>query len=174
MLENFLTNYSYIYIVNFFLAMIIIFLERKNPSATLAWLLTLLFIPGLGFFFYIMFSQNMARRKIFKLKITESRVQEKLLNDQLKKLDENTLSFNDEKNIVYKPIIRMHLLNSSAYFSQNNDVQIFSDGRNKFHDLLSEIEKARDHIHIMYYIFRKDSLGEKILEALKKKSEEGV
>lgn len=174
MLENFLTNYSFIYIVNFFLAMIIIFLERKNPSATLAWLLTLLFIPGLGFFLYIMFSQNMARRKIFKLKVTESRIQEKLLNDQLKKLDEKSLIFNNQKNIVYKPIIRMHLLNSSAYFSQDNDVQIFSDGQNKFHDLLTEIEKARDHIHIMYYIFRKDSLGEKILEALKKKSEEGV
>jgi cardiolipin synthase len=68
----------------------------------------------------------------------------------------------------------MHLINNSSYFSQDNDVQIFSDGHNKFYDLLNEIEKARDHIHIMYYIFRKDTLGEKILEALKKKSDEGV
>lgn len=174
MLENFLTNYSFIYVVNFFLAMIIIFLERKNPSATLAWLLTLLFIPGLGFILYIIFSQNLARRKIFKLKVTESKIQEKLINDQLKKLDENKLNFTEENNGYFKPVIRMHLINNSSYFSQDNDVQIFSDGHNKFYDLLNEIEKARDHIHIMYYIFRKDTLGEKILEALKKKSEEGV
>lgn len=174
MLENFITNYSFIYVINFFLSMIIIFLERKNPSATLAWLLTLLFLPGLGFFLYITFSQNLARRKIFKLKITESKIQSKLINEQLIKLDEDSLSFNDDKYKVYKPIIRMHLINSSAYFSQDNDIQVFSDGHNKFYDLLTEIEKARDHIHIMYYIFRKDALGEKVLEALKKKSEEGV
>ncbi len=174
MLENFLTNYSFIYVVNFFLAAVIIFLERKNPSATLAWLLTLLFLPGLGFFLYIIFSQNMTRRKIFKLRVTESKIQEKIITDQLNKLDNKGLEFVDEENISYKPSIRMHLLNSGAYFSQDNEVQIFSDGKDKFYDLLKEIEKARNHIHINYYIFRKDKLGTEVLDALKKKSEEGV
>ena len=174
MLNNFITNYSFIYVINFFLAMIVIFLERKNPSATLAWLLLLLFAPVLGFLFYIVFSQNLTRRKVFKLKITESKIQEKAINKQLKAIDENSFLYSKEKFSCYKSMIRMNLISSSAYFSQDNDVQIFSDGMNKFHDLYNEIEKAKDHIHIMYYIFRKDALGEKILEALKKKSEEGV
>lgn len=174
MLTNFLTNYSFIYVINFFLALIIIFLERKNPSATLAWLLTLLFMPGLGFIFYVIFSQNLTRRQLFKLKVTESKIQEKSINEQLKALNNNNSPFSEEKYSPYKPMIRMHLVNASAYFSQDNEVQIFSDGHNKFHDLLTEIEKARDHIHIMYYIFRKDALGERILEALQKKSEQGV
>ncbi len=174
MLDNFITNYSFIYVINFFLAMIVIFLERKNPSATLAWLLLLLFAPGLGFLFYIVFSQNLTRRKVFKLKITESKIQEKAINKQLKAIDEDSFLYSKEKFSCYKSMIRMNLISSSAYFSQDNDVQIFSDGMNKFHDLYNEIEKAKDHIHIMYYIFRKDALGEKILKALKKKSEEGV
>lgn len=174
MLENFVANYGFIYVVNFFLSVAIIFLERKNPSATLAWLLTLLFLPGLGFVLYIIFSQNLTRRKIFKLRITESKIQEKIIIDQLKQLDNKELEFIDEENIGYKPSIRMHLINSGAYFSQDNEVQIFTDGRDKFYDLLKEIEKARDHIHINYYIFRKDKLGTQVLEALKRKSEEGV
>lgn len=174
MISNFITNYSFIYVINFFFALIIIFLERKNSSATLAWLLLLLFAPVLGFIFYIMFSQNLTRRKMFKFKVTESRVQDKLINKQLRAIDENNLLGPKEIFSDYKSIIRMNLLNNSAYFSQDNEVQIFSDGYDKFHDLFTEIEKARDHIHIMYYIFRKDALGEKILEALKKKSEEGV
>lgn len=174
MFVNFISNYGFIYVINFFLAMTIIFLERKNPSATLAWLLTLLFLPGLGFILYFIFSQNLTRRKIFKLKVIESKIQERLIREQLKKLDNDELEFVEEGNSYYKPSIRMHLLNSGAYFSQDNDVQIFSDGRDKVHDLLTEIKKARKHIHINYYILRKDNLGLEILEALKEKSEQGV
>ena len=123
MLNNFITNYSFIYVINFFLAMIVIFLERKNPSATLAWLLLLLFAPVLGFLFYIVFSQNLTRRKVFKLKITESKIQEKAINKQLKAIDENSFLYSKEKFSCYKSMIRMNLISSSAYFSQDNDVQ---------------------------------------------------
>ena len=56
-----------IFFLNFLIALGIIFVERKNPSATLAWLAVLTVLPGLGIFFYMMLSQGISRQKIFKL-----------------------------------------------------------------------------------------------------------
>ena len=36
--------------------------ERRQPSATLAWLLTLIFLPALGLLFYAVFGTTRARR----------------------------------------------------------------------------------------------------------------
>ena len=174
MFSSFLSDLSFLYFINFILAMTIIFLERKNPSATLAWLLFLLFVPALGFFFYILFAQNLARRKIFKLKVTESKIQEQQLKAQLEKLDLGTLFVGEEGIGDYDSTVRLHLVNSSALYSQDNDLEILAEGRQKFDNLMRDIENARDHIHIMYYIFRKDSLGEQFLELLEKKAREGV
>ena len=68
-----------IYIVNFVIAFTIIFLERKNPSATLAWLMILFIVPGFGIFLYVLLSQNISRHKIFTL----SHFEEKRMNDAL-------------------------------------------------------------------------------------------
>ena len=56
-----------LYVMNLLLILTVIFAERKSPSATLAWIMILAFVPIVGFLFYIVFNQNMARSKINKL-----------------------------------------------------------------------------------------------------------
>ena len=58
-----------ILVLNIFFSLSLIFIERKDPTTTWAWLLILLVLPGLGFVIYIMFGQNLSRQKIFKEKI---------------------------------------------------------------------------------------------------------
>ena len=41
-----------LFVSNLFVAFAIIFLERKNPSATLAWIMILFLLPAVGIFFY--------------------------------------------------------------------------------------------------------------------------
>ena len=57
---NFSTSIGWIailYVVNILLIFAVIFTERKSPSATLAWVMVLAFIPIVGFVFYIVFNQ---------------------------------------------------------------------------------------------------------------------
>ena len=68
----------------------------------------------------------------------------------------------------------MLLVNDSAVLTQNNKVQIFTDGYDKFRTLLTDIMEAKDHIHLVYYIMRNDELGNELLNKLVKKAEEGV
>ena len=43
---------AFIYSINLIIALAIIFLERKNPAASLAWILVLLFCPSRVYFLH--------------------------------------------------------------------------------------------------------------------------
>ena len=49
-----------IYIVNFLVALLIIFVESKRPSATVAWIMILFVLPGAGLVLYVISSQLLA------------------------------------------------------------------------------------------------------------------
>ncbi|EUJ64772.1 cardiolipin synthetase [Listeria fleischmannii FSL S10-1203] len=68
----------------------------------------------------------------------------------------------------------MLLVNDGAVLTQDNNVDIYVDGYEKFEALMKDIEKATDHIHIIYYIFRSDELGERMIRLLEKKAAEGL
>jgi cardiolipin synthase len=58
--------------------------------------------------------------------------------------------------------------------TKENDVRVYTDGHEKFDNLIKDIGRAQDHIHLQYYILRSDNLGRRVIEALRKKAEEGV
>ena len=53
-------------------------------------------------------------------------------------------------------------------------ITIYTNGTDKFKDLLEEIQKATHHIHIQYYIFCDDEIGKQVQQLLIKKVKEGV
>ncbi len=57
---------------------------------------------------------------------------------------------------------------------RKSDVEFFASGDKLFQHLLGEIEQATHHIHILFYIFRDDNIGQKMLDKLKDKANEGV
>ena len=58
--------------------------------------------------------------------------------------------------------------------SEDNRVEVFHDGREKFDRLIADIYAATDHVHVYYYIFRADGLGTRILAALTDRARAGV
>lgn len=68
-------------------------------------------------------------------------------------------------------MIYMNLTTNNSVLTQDNAVHIFDDGCDKFEALLKDIVAAKNHIHIQYYIFKLDNLGQRIYNVLLKKSE---
>lgn len=165
---------SILVVLNVFLAFILIFLERKDPSATWAWLMVLLLVPYLGFILYLTLGQNLSRQKIFDTKTEEDQLVGKLLLDQISYLQNNEIVFNDAEVANYQDMIRMQLISDDSIFTQDNEVEIFTDGTKKFEALIDSIEKAENHVHMLYYIIRNDSLSKRIIALLTKKASEGV
>ncbi|WP_138420231.1 cardiolipin synthase [Aquibacillus sediminis] len=165
---------GFILFFNILLALAIVFLERKDASATWAWLMVLLFIPVVGFILYLIFGRRLSNKKLFTWD-TKSRLGVKqAVNQQMKALEEGTFEFKDAQLLPYKDLFYLHLRNDDAIFTQDNQVEIFTDGQEKFNALIADIQQAKDHIHLLYYIIRSDQLGERIANALIQKAKEGV
>ncbi|NAO99460.1 cardiolipin synthase, partial [Halomonas sp. MG34] len=145
---------------NIALGISIIFLERKDATSTWAWLMVLLFIPIIGFFLYLIFGKPISKRRIFTWD-TKSRLGVKTaVQSQLRALERNNFSFKHEEIAEYEDLVYLHLRNDDAIFTQDNTVDIFTDGKEKFDALIQDMERATDHIHLLYYILRSDQLGD--------------
>ncbi len=162
------------YLLNILLMFAIIFLERKDPSATLSWILVLLIFPGFGFFFYLLLSQNFSRKTIFTMKIKAKRSFGDLLSKQQEKFENDELVFNDANIEEYKDILKMNLYKNQSLFTQDNTVEVLLDGNEKIKSLIEAIEAATDSIHVLYYIVNNDSTGKMLMDALMKKAKEGI
>lgn len=165
---------SLIYAINTILVIALIFLERKDPIATLTWVLVFYIAPVVGFFFYVLLSQNFSRKKLFKLKVIEEKIYGAYIEQQQNKYSSGQLIINDPKIQPYTDLIKMNLFNNDSYYSQDNGITIYTDGNDKFEAVKKSILEAKDHIHMLYYIFQNDELGNEILDLLTKKAKEGV
>ncbi|MDQ0162647.1 cardiolipin synthase [Aeribacillus alveayuensis] len=55
-----------------------------------------------------------------------------------------------------------------------SDIYLYTDGIHLYKDLFTDIEKSHQSIHILFYIVRNDSVGQKFLSLLSQKAQEGV
>ncbi|ARJ38697.1 cardiolipin synthase [Sporosarcina sp. P21c] len=161
-------------IINIFLAIALIFLERRDPTSTWAWLLVLFFIPILGFIIYLLLGRQLRQKHLFRWEGRSKIGIEKLINYQLEAIENETFEFLKTDTEEYDDMIYLHLRNNHSVLTQDNDVQVYTDGRDKFDALIEDLENARDHIHIQYYIFRLDGIGKQIEEILINKAKSGV
>jgi cardiolipin synthase len=154
----------------------IVFLERKNPTSTLVWLLTLFVLPGIGAVMYFFLAQNILRRKSFAFAARDEdyRQRNQTLLQSVSCLQSGGKIFRDSRLEPYRDIIQFLQVQSRALYSSDNELRVFTDGREKFTDLFQQIRAARDHVHVLYYILKKDELGRALLDLLITKAQEGV
>ncbi|MGG1634669.1 cardiolipin synthase [Paenibacillus sp. MCAF9] len=163
-----------IMLLNIFLAITVIFLERRSASTTWAWLMILFFIPVFGFVLYLILGQKVRKRKLYKLLGDSQRIIEHTVERQMRQLREDEIVYNDPAMRSYQDMIYMSLKTSYAVYTSNNAVEIYTEGNQKFDALLKDIESAQHHIHLVYYIVRDDELGRRLVKALAAKAAEGV
>lgn len=157
------------FLLNLLSALSLIFIERKEPTTTWAWLIILIVLPGIGLILYLLLGQNLSRQKIFR---------EKKLADKIKRyklISKHELpNFDSEINENYEDLILMNYNHSGAIYTTGNQVKTYINGEDKFRDLFNDIKAAKRFIHIEYYIFRYDELGRALIKELHEKTKDGV
>lgn len=68
----------------------------------------------------------------------------------------------------------VYLRNKGIPVTRNNRVKLLMSGQEKFADLFDAIRNARHHIHLEYFNFRNDSIGNALFNLLAEKAAEGV
>ena len=162
-----------------------IILENRDPTKTMAWLLIFIVLPGVGLIIYCFLGRNIRKRKLFHTQKLASDLKENNLFknmesiEELVELEQISIKNNkllDDRNYeeIKKKVVSL-LLNTGKFpFTSNNDVKIFIDGNEKFESLLKDIENAKEHIHLEYFIIKNSDIGIKIKDLLIKKAKSGV
>lgn len=68
----------------------------------------------------------------------------------------------------------MLLMKQDAFLTENNKIELFTDGHQLFDKVIEDIYNAKDYIHLEYYTFELDGLGNRIIDALETKLKEGL
>jgi len=161
--------------LNIVFAITIVFIERRNPTAAMAWLLVLFLLPPIGFFLYLLIGQNHIREKKFNIKREEDlEYLKELFYGQSSLFSSRDHRFTSTELEEYREIILLLLKNNWSFLTKNNSVKLYTSGEEKFKALFHSIKEAKHHIHLEYFIVKNDSLGKSLITALAEKAREGV
>ncbi|WEV39912.1 cardiolipin synthase [Lactobacillus sp. ESL0684] len=160
-----------IVITNTILSFYIVFHRRRSVSTTWAWLIILLVLPVIGLILYGFFGRGISQENIFAI---NKQQHIGLLNVQksITKAPQK-ISSADTSNKA-DMVVNYFDRNGEAPLSKNNHVKLYTDGEAMFHDLIQDIEQAKETINIEFYTFYNDDIGNQILNLLIKKAREGL
>ena len=143
--------------LNLILSIVIVFFQRRDPKAVWTWLLILYFVPVFGFFFYLVFAQDYRKSKMFRIKEVEDRLSSSA-RQQERILKNDVIYLEDPLAADYADLVCYNLEQAGAVLTLDNQVEIFTDGEEKFEDLRRELARAEHFIHMQYYIIKDDEL----------------
>ena len=145
---------------------LVVILGNRNPLKTIPWVVVLIFAPVVGLVFYFFFGQDLRRKRIISRR-TYKRLMVYALPAHVRRSDAPVPA-------ACQSLSTLLTNTSQAVSFYGSRLTHYGDGASKMTALLEEIEKARDHIHILYYIFCDDETGARLQQALIRKAKEGV
>ena len=163
-----------ILLLNVIAAIITVFKEKRDITATWAWLLVLNLLPVIGFGIYLLVGKKISKEKMFDLKMQERLGIDQLVELQKEQWQEEELLPEGLRTPEARQTVHLLLETDQAILTKNNQVDIYDDGHDKFAKLLADINAAKHHVHLEYYSFFSDRIGNKILASLEAAAKRGV
>ncbi|MCP1182688.1 cardiolipin synthase [Paenibacillus sp. 1781tsa1] len=163
-----------ILVVFIFQAATILLLEFRNPAKAVAWLFILFCVPLIGFVVYYFVAQDYNKRK--KLRKGGSRI----FREMKETIWTQAHIIGDVEQMPGDRFSHQHrLFNLLTHLSESpitgcNHSTVLTNGEEAFAAMLREMEKAKHHLHVEFYIFRDDVISTKFQDVMIRKAQEGV
>ena len=155
-----------VYLITAIGVIIVIISENRNPIKTISWIMVLVFLPIIGLIIYAFFGQDYTKRRIISKKMYS-----KIKKRPLAELYSSDLVDYPSQHIELIKLLRN--LNQTPLL-HGSSVKYLTTGKDKFDSLFRDIDNATEHIHIEYYVWDDDVIGNQLKSLLIRKSAEGV
>jgi cardiolipin synthase len=143
-------------------------------SRASAWLFTIYVFPVVGVGLYFIFGVKRRKRRIYQEKLSsDQKALEKYL-EQFREESRAVIEKNREALQPFDGLTQMIFRDGCSRLTGTNQVTLLENGEQKFPRLLEDIRAAEHSIHLEYYIFRFDQVGNEVLQALIDKVKAGV
>lgn len=154
----------------------VIFKERKRPVSTISWVLTLTVLPVIGVLLYVFLSTARyvnIKRKFGKKKLYDDALRQ-IIQSQLENIEQNSDDFCTGESANYLDMILMNIKTGDSLYTDDNLLTLLKSAQEKYDEMFKDIKNAKKTINVMYYIFRNDNTGNKLIDLLTEKAREGV
>ncbi len=181
MLKEFFDQFPYIllgleglYLIGIIFLAGKIIMDTRNTSKTLAYLMLIIFLPVLGIIIYFVFGVNYRKNKFYTFKIERNEQVYQAVSTYIRETHHKTLESHQEQMDQFLTTVNFLYNAGHSPLSQGNYAEILVNGEGKFEKVFEVLEKAVHHIHLEYYIYDNDSIGNRLADLLIKKAGQGV
>jgi cardiolipin synthase A/B len=152
------------------IVMLIVVPFRRSPDAAKGWLLLILFEPAVGLAMYLVFG----RRRLPDWRLRRAKAFGELARPVYARLAAHPNVFHPEQDANVAPAVRLAEKLGDLPILGGNDVDVLSDYDAIVDRLVADIEGARSHVHLLFYIIADDAVTDRIVGALKRAVKRGV
>ncbi|WP_417383039.1 cardiolipin synthase [Gimesia sp.] len=157
------------YLITLALIPSILLKKNRHTISTVAWILTIILLPGLGGIIYLFFGINrVQRRSLSKEKANQS------LAPKLPQIVQNQLLSNEEYLPINQSLMRLAQNTSHTVPTFGNHIELLTDTNRTLGLIKQAILNAEHSLHLEYYIWQPDKSGTLLRDLLIEKARSGV
>lgn len=143
---------------------------HREPASRIAWVAVILALPFIGIIAYIFFGEvNIGRARVKRLRAVERRAPSPdpsspadLANMRAEIPERSSHLFNVGKSISgFDPVA-------------GNSARLMADSNAAIESIVADIDAAKHHVHLIFYIWLEDNNGKRVAEALMRAAKRGV
>ncbi|MHC5267770.1 cardiolipin synthase [Enterococcus sp. LJL98] len=160
-----------LFIINTIGAIVTVFRRPRSIASVFAWMLALVFLPGVGFLLYLFAGRRIDQEVIVRL----NSHYEKRMVEINQMIEEHNRFFISESVSSSSELLKDYFNHSEeSPVTRGNRVTLFVDGQEKFTQLFKDIQQAKTTIHLEYYAIFDDQIGNQLLALLIQKAKAGL
>ena len=149
--------------------------ENRRPQATLAWMLVLFSLPGVGLLIYVLFGRD---RKAFAKR---SRLLRQDLEANAKPLVSPILSRQDAAiraleggSASRRKLMMLVRRNPRSALTRRNVAELLQNAETFYPRMIDDMKAARHSIHLQYFIWARDEFTDGLKRILSERAKAGV
>ncbi len=148
----------------------VIVLRKEKPTTCLAWLAVIFFEPWIGLGLYLLIGENrLGRRQLLR----RHQLRPLLSASESPWLESNVVVARDDTD-EYSVLAQLAEHGGGLPVMGGNAISLMSNTEVVIDRLIAEIDAARQHVHLLFYIFADDSVGRRVASALGRAAARGV
>jgi cardiolipin synthase len=152
----------------------LVLLRRREPSSTIAWILALIFLPGLGAALFLMHGRDRVRWPARRKRAADEVVRVRLRAERRASLlgaEAELEAMQASERRIFK-VCSGH--GAGTEISAGNRVELLGDGRAAIDAMSRAIDGAKESVLFECYLIRNDETGKAFRDRLVRAAERGV
>jgi cardiolipin synthase len=155
----------------------LVLLRKKEPAATMAWILFILAVPVVGVVTFWYLGRDRVRRPVRHRESVNAPMRTRIedrISDTFPQARSEREAVIEAQPEEQRGVMRLASKMGRGEIRAGNGVKVLVGSRATWDALLAAIEAATDHVHVELYIFRPDRTGRRFLQALEAAAHRGV